>query len=75
VELFYHFGAVGRSPDNQLSFSKGKQGMDKDRIAGSAKEAKGGVEEIVGKAIGDAKLESDGRPTKSPVRFKMRSVD
>ena len=35
--------------------------MDKDRIAGSAKEIKGAVKEIAGKAVGDAKLEADGR--------------
>jgi uncharacterized protein YjbJ (UPF0337 family) len=35
--------------------------MDKDRIAGSAKEIKGSVKETVGKAAGDAKLQSDGK--------------
>ena len=38
--------------------------MDKDRIAGSAKELKGVVKEIAGKAVGDAKLESDGKAEK-----------
>ncbi len=35
--------------------------MDKDRIAGSAKVIKGKFKAAVGKAAGDAKLESDGR--------------
>jgi uncharacterized protein YjbJ (UPF0337 family) len=35
--------------------------MDKDRIAGSAKQIKGSVKEAVGKALGDAKLQSDGQ--------------
>ena len=35
--------------------------MDKNRIAGSVKEIKGGVKERVGKAIGDAKLQADGK--------------
>ena len=35
--------------------------MDKDRVVGSAKEIKGAVKQAVGRAIGDAKLESDGR--------------
>ena len=35
--------------------------MDKDRIAGAAKEMKGSVKEAIGKAIGDAKLQSDGK--------------
>jgi uncharacterized protein YjbJ (UPF0337 family) len=34
--------------------------MDKDRIAGSAKEVKGSIKEAVGKALGDAKLQSEG---------------
>jgi uncharacterized protein YjbJ (UPF0337 family) len=35
--------------------------MDKDRIAGSAKQIKGSVKETLGKAVGDAKLESEGK--------------
>jgi uncharacterized protein YjbJ (UPF0337 family) len=35
--------------------------MDKDRIVGSAKEIKGTVKQVLGKAVGDAKLESDGK--------------
>ena len=35
--------------------------MDKDRIAGSAKVVKGKFKVAVGKAVGDAKLESDGK--------------
>jgi uncharacterized protein YjbJ (UPF0337 family) len=35
--------------------------MDKDRIAGSAKETKGAVKIAVGKVTGDAKLRADGR--------------
>jgi len=39
--------------------------MDKDRIAGSAKEIKGAAKAAVGKAIGDQKLESDGHVEKA----------
>lgn len=35
--------------------------MDKDRIAGAAKEIKGSVKETIGRAVGDAKLQSDGK--------------
>jgi uncharacterized protein YjbJ (UPF0337 family) len=35
--------------------------MDKDRVDGSAKEIKGRIEEVAGKVLGDAKLESDGK--------------
>jgi uncharacterized protein YjbJ (UPF0337 family) len=38
--------------------------VDKDRIEGSAKQVKGAVKQAVGKAIGDAKLESDGSADK-----------
>ena len=38
--------------------------MDKDRIAGAAKEIKGSVKEAVEKAVGDAKLQSDGKADK-----------
>jgi uncharacterized protein YjbJ (UPF0337 family) len=39
--------------------------MDKDRIAGSAKEIKGAVKEGIGKAVGDAKLQADGKADKA----------
>ena len=35
--------------------------MDQDRIAGAAKEIKGSVKETIGRAVGDAKLQADGR--------------
>jgi len=38
--------------------------MDKDRIIGSAKQIKGEVKQAVGKAIGDAKLEQEGKADK-----------
>ena len=38
--------------------------MDKNRIAGSAKEIKGAFKQEVGKAIGDPKLETDGNADK-----------
>ena len=38
--------------------------IDKDRIIGSAKVVKGKVKEAVGKAVGDAKLEAEGKTDK-----------
>ena len=38
--------------------------MNKDRIAGAAKEAKGSIKETIGKAVGDAKMQSDGKADK-----------
>ena len=34
--------------------------MDKDRIVGSAKQIKGTVKQVVGKAVGDTKLKAEG---------------
>ena len=38
--------------------------MDKDRVVGSAKVVKGKLKAAVGKAVGDAKLESEGKADK-----------
>jgi uncharacterized protein YjbJ (UPF0337 family) len=35
--------------------------MDKDRIEGSAQQAKGKVKEVAGKLAGDSKLEGEGK--------------
>lgn len=38
--------------------------MNKDRIVGSAKQVEGSIKEAVGKAVGDAKLQIDGKAKK-----------
>ena len=38
--------------------------VDKDRIIGSAKVVKGNLKQAVGKAVGDAKLEAQGKADK-----------
>ena len=38
--------------------------MDKDRIAGAAKEIKGSIKQTIGKVTGDAKLQADGKADK-----------
>lgn len=38
--------------------------MDKDRIAGAAKQAKGAVKEAAGKVTGDTKLQGEGQADK-----------
>ena len=40
--------------------------MDKNKVAGSIKEIKGAAKEAIGKAIGDAKLQSDGKAGQGP---------
>jgi uncharacterized protein YjbJ (UPF0337 family) len=39
--------------------------MDKNRVAGSIKEIRGAAKEAVGKAVGDAKLQNDGKTEKA----------
>jgi uncharacterized protein YjbJ (UPF0337 family) len=39
--------------------------MDKDRVEGSANQAKGSIKEMAGKVTGDAKLESEGKADKA----------
>jgi uncharacterized protein YjbJ (UPF0337 family) len=38
--------------------------VDKDRIAGSAKQVKGAIKEAAGKLVGDAKLTAEGKSDK-----------
>ncbi len=38
--------------------------MDKDRIEGSAHQAKGKIKEAAGKALGDSKLKAEGQAEK-----------
>jgi uncharacterized protein YjbJ (UPF0337 family) len=38
--------------------------MDKDRVVGSAKQIKGTVKQVVGKTVGDSKLEAEGNADK-----------
>ena len=46
--------------------------MDKDRVVGSAKQVKGTVKQVVGKAVGDSKLESEGSTDK--IEGKVQNV-
>lgn len=39
--------------------------VDKDRIAGSAKQVKGAIKEAAGKIVGDAKLQAEGKAEKA----------
>jgi uncharacterized protein YjbJ (UPF0337 family) len=38
--------------------------VDKNRVIGSAKQAKGTVKQVIGKVIGDASLEAEGTADK-----------
>jgi uncharacterized protein YjbJ (UPF0337 family) len=39
--------------------------MDKDRIKGSADQAKGAVKDATGRIVGDAKLQAEGKADKA----------
>ncbi len=38
--------------------------MDKDRVAGSAKQVKGSIKDAIGKVTGDKKLQAEGKADK-----------
>jgi len=46
--------------------------MDKNRIVGAAKQAKGAIKEKAGKAVGDVKLAAEGKRDK--VEGKIQSA-
>jgi uncharacterized protein YjbJ (UPF0337 family) len=51
----------GAPPRNQQENSA----MDRNRVIGSAKEAKGALKQAAGKLTGDAKLQADGKADKA----------
>jgi uncharacterized protein YjbJ (UPF0337 family) len=53
------FGCLGPNIDSTLPLEE--EVMDKDRVVGSGKQIKGAVKQVVGKAVGDAKLETEGK--------------
>jgi uncharacterized protein YjbJ (UPF0337 family) len=51
-------------------YTKERQIMDKDRIKGSAQQAKGKMKEVAGKITGDAKLEGEGKADKASGKIR-----
>jgi uncharacterized protein YjbJ (UPF0337 family) len=49
---------------NEVINKRSDNAMDKDRVAGAAKETKGAIKETAGKALGDAKLTAEGKSDK-----------
>ena len=39
--------------------------MDKDRVAGTAKQAKGSLKHLAGKVLGDSKMQAEGTADKA----------
>ncbi len=52
-------------PSDTKQINNEDTAMDKDRIKGSAEQAKGAVKETAGKILGDKKLETDGKTDKA----------
>ena len=48
-----------------MTYSITSSAMDRDRIKGSVKQAKGAVKETAGKVFGDKKLETAGKTDKA----------
>ena len=48
----------------------GEKLMDKDRIKGSAEQAKGKIKEVAGKATGDKKLRAEGKADKASGKIR-----
>jgi uncharacterized protein YjbJ (UPF0337 family) len=59
----YRLDSRGAGPFRQRNENE-ENVMDKDRIAGSAKQVIGGIKETTGKVVGDAKLKADGKAEK-----------
>lgn len=60
-------GSSRRDPQNYVPFNRSMKGqeMDKDRIEDAARQVKGAIKEAMGKATGDAKLETEGKTDKA----------
>jgi uncharacterized protein YjbJ (UPF0337 family) len=56
----------------EMEWRRMEASMDKDRIKGSAKRAKGKVKEVAGKVLGDSKLKSEGKGDQ--VKGKMQNA-
>jgi uncharacterized protein YjbJ (UPF0337 family) len=52
------------------SLIEGDITMDKDRVAGAAENIKGKVKETAGKALGDSKLEAEGKADKAEGKIR-----
>jgi uncharacterized protein YjbJ (UPF0337 family) len=67
VNVFWRvlFNIIVARPRFSRARAREEQMIDKDRVLGSAKVVKGKVKEAVGKAVGDAKLEAEGKADKA----------
>ncbi len=57
-------------PNSENVIKEEKVIVNKNRIAGTAKEIRGSVKETMGKATGDAKLQADGKADKVEGKFQ-----
>ncbi len=63
----WYFAFARNKPGGTGSTASGTSsvGIDRDRIAGSAQQAKGSIKEGVGSVLGDAKLQAEGKLDKA----------
>ena len=60
VAAVWYFGFA-----RNRSHTTGSMGLDRNRVAGSAEQAKGSVKEGIGSVLGDTKLQAEGRMDKA----------
>ena len=65
---------IVRRHENSADENKGYYHMDKDRIEGTAKQAKGPVREVVGEVVGDAKLHAEGKADEAEGSWQQKAV-
>jgi uncharacterized protein YjbJ (UPF0337 family) len=65
----WYFGFRGKSTRGSSTLmGNHSTGVDRDRVAGSAEQAKGSIKEGVGDVLGDAKLKAEGKIDKAEGR-------
>jgi uncharacterized protein YjbJ (UPF0337 family) len=58
---YFGFGRNKMTGTSSTPTGSSSIGIDRDRVAGSAEQAKGSLKEGVGKVLGDSKLETEGK--------------
>jgi uncharacterized protein YjbJ (UPF0337 family) len=59
------FGASRSMSTGSTATGTSSMGIDRDRVAGSAQQAKGSIKDGVGSVLGDAKLQAEGKLDKA----------
>ena len=62
---YFGFGRNRMRGTSSMPTGSNSLGIDRDRVAGSAEQAKGSLKEGVGKVLGDSKLQAEGKLDKA----------